>query len=187
MEDRVLPSPNTIPAPFSQGECQELMGLLRSFDGEVYPFTEPSAILMYGADSAVAHTEMQAIMHSRVVARILMRTAQWRQVKFRPHKALPQVPADQPNAAARRPSSFRQTLADIFASTVCLGIPYAFMSRMYNHRFDEEGFGSMRSSNAGPMMMIAGCACLVVSVLARRRILFWSLFPFRRVSVCVFF
>lgn len=31
--DRLLPSHRSIPAPFTQDECQELMGLLRSFGG----------------------------------------------------------------------------------------------------------------------------------------------------------
>lgn len=31
--DRLLPSHRTVPAPFTQEECQELMSLLRSFGG----------------------------------------------------------------------------------------------------------------------------------------------------------
>jgi hypothetical protein len=34
--DRLLPSQRPVPPPFSQNECQELMNLLRSFDGSEY-------------------------------------------------------------------------------------------------------------------------------------------------------
>jgi hypothetical protein len=55
--DRLLPSDRTVPAPFAQDECQELMSLLRSFGSE-------------------QETGFQAIVHSRIVARILLRLGQ---------------------------------------------------------------------------------------------------------------
>lgn len=36
LPDRLLPSHRTIPAPFTQEECQELMSLLRSFGGKLF-------------------------------------------------------------------------------------------------------------------------------------------------------
>ncbi|KDQ63954.1 hypothetical protein JAAARDRAFT_118388 [Jaapia argillacea MUCL 33604] len=152
--DCLLPSPKPAPPPFNQAECQELMTLLRSLGG------------------APAESRTQAIVQTRVVARILMRVAQWRQHHFRPHKPLPR---DASRSSLRRPEPripFRRTITDFFISALCLGIPYIFIDRAHHRRADEEGNGGLK--NAGPMLMIGACACLLAAVLLSASVTFLS-------------
>ncbi|EPQ58857.1 hypothetical protein GLOTRDRAFT_69836 [Gloeophyllum trabeum ATCC 11539] len=147
--DCLLPSSRHAVAPFEQGECQELMTLLRSLEGK---------------------SKTQSVVHTRIVSKILMRVAQWRQSNFRPHKPLPNDASKSSHVERRVP--FRRTLFDFVVSVVCLGIPYIFMDRTSHRRLDEES--NLR--NAGPMLMIGACACLLAAILLSASVTFLS-FP----------
>ncbi|KAI0337961.1 hypothetical protein BDW22DRAFT_1338908 [Trametopsis cervina] len=135
--DCLLPSERTIPPAFSPQECQELMTLLRS-------------------DAAPNN----AVVRTRIVARVLLRQAQWRQHYFRPTKPLPNEFNKGPIPSTRR-VPFRRAFADVIMSILCLGIPYLFMDRSSRHHIDEES--GMRSQ--GPVLIIGACACLVAAVI----------------------
>ena len=142
------------------------MGLLQSFQKE--------------------SSRSSTLVHTRVVARVLLRvgaciphslspfptltfsstifilsplpSVQWRQHYFRPNRPLPRYMTKGPTRLERR-MPFRRFFLDIIMGLFCLGIPYLFVDRSQHHRLDEES--GLRSP--GPMLMIGGCACLVVS------------------------
>jgi len=137
--DCLLPSERTVPPAFNPQECQELMALLKS-DGN-------------GASG-------NSIVRNRIVARVLLRQAQWRQHYFRPSRPLPND-INKASAPGHRRIPFRRAFMDVIMSILCLGIPYLFMDRTSHHRIDEES--GMRSQ--GPILIIGACACLVAAVI----------------------
>ncbi|KAI0774712.1 hypothetical protein BD413DRAFT_472169 [Trametes elegans] len=145
--DCLLPAARPAPPPFAPQECQELMNLLRSFDS-----TSKSAV----------------VVQTRIVSRVLLRVAQWRQVNYRPDKPLPR---DAIKGVPEPRIPFRRALLDFFVGCLCLGIPYIFMSRTHYHSFDEES----GIHTAGPMLMLTACACLVAAVVLSASVTFLSL------------
>ncbi len=158
--DRLLPNHRSLPAPFSQEECQELLSLLRSFP-----------------DQGEA---IQAVVQNRIIARVLLRVgrfhlfryrltpliryflAHWRQAHFRSTKPLPDDVGSGPIQPPKRPRSIGRVFIDFIVSCVCLGIPYIFFQRNNYHRLDEEsGF-----RQCAPLFCIGACTCLVVSLLS---------------------
>ncbi|KAF9008065.1 hypothetical protein BDQ17DRAFT_1237288 [Cyathus striatus] len=149
--DRLLPSHHAIPAPFTQEECQELNNLLRSYNTD--------------------NPNDQGIQ-TRIVSRILLRVARWRQIHFRPDKPLPKdVTVHESRAAAARQRPFRRIALDIFISCICLGIPYIFVERGQHHRIDVES--GIRAP--GPMFIIGACTCLVAAIVLSASVTFLSL------------
>ncbi|PSR83451.1 hypothetical protein PHLCEN_2v5723 [Hermanssonia centrifuga] len=146
--DYLLPSQQPTPAPFSPQECQELMGLLKAFDN---------------------NSNRIEVVHIRVVSRVLLRFAQWRQQNFRPNKPLPNDTSRSIQPERRRP--YRRAFMDVIMSILCLGIPYLFMGRSSPHRVDEEG--AVRSH--GPIVVIGACACLIAAVILSASVTFLSL------------
>jgi len=139
--DCLLPSARPIPPPFSQDECQELIKLLETLGHQNL-------------------SESQNVVHTRIVSRVLMRLAQWRQHYFRPDRPLPK------DASNRQPrwggKTFSSRLMDLFMSTVCLGLPYLFLRRANHLRItDEESV----ARSAGPMLAIGACSCLVAAII----------------------
>lgn len=149
--DRLLPSNQVVPAPFTQEECQELNSLLRSFNAD------------------------QDGIQTRLVARILIRVGEhkstkiltkilntleaiWRQAFFRPNKPLPKDVVSSVHPTIRRRRPIIRSFFDIIISVICLGIPYIFYERHAQHRIDEES--NLRS--IGPMFIIGACTCIVV-------------------------
>ncbi|KII94553.1 hypothetical protein PLICRDRAFT_98675 [Plicaturopsis crispa FD-325 SS-3] len=151
--DRLLPSDRPISPPFSQEECGELMGLLRSFSGSSF-------------DSSI-----NTVVHTRAVARILMRIGQWRQAYFRPQKPLPRDAVKDGLRYSGRRIPFSRAAFDFVVSVVCLGIPYIFMNRSHFHRVDEEG----GLQSAGPMLVVGACACLIAAIVLSASVTFISL------------
>jgi hypothetical protein len=117
--ERLLPSHRAIPAPFTQEECQELMTLIRSFGDD--------------------HDDDHGIQ-TRIVSRVLLRVAHWRQSYFRPNKPLPTNVGSNLSRlpiTPRRP--FRRVIIDFVVSCLFLGIPYIFFERTrFSSRIDEE-------------------------------------------------
>ncbi|EJD01731.1 uncharacterized protein FOMMEDRAFT_90143 [Fomitiporia mediterranea MF3/22] len=137
--ERLLKSNRRAPPPFTQHECQELIGILRNTSG--------------------SESTVQASIQTRVVARILRRIVQWKQHFFRPEKPLPRgVDSISRN---QRSGPNRKTFADFIAVWLCLGIPYLYASR-HAYRFDEEG-GLLRS--AGPMLVVGATVCIAAMIL----------------------
>ncbi|KAI0065971.1 hypothetical protein BV25DRAFT_1868650 [Artomyces pyxidatus] len=62
--DRLLPSSHSAPPPFTQEECQELIALLHSLDG---------------------NSTTQSIVRTRVIAKIFLRITTWRQGRSKHH------------------------------------------------------------------------------------------------------
>ncbi|KJA17727.1 hypothetical protein HYPSUDRAFT_146154 [Hypholoma sublateritium FD-334 SS-4] len=150
--DRLLPSARPIPAPFSQEECQELMTLLRSFHDD--------------------HHHDDHGIQTRVVSRILLRVALWRQTYFRPNKPLPSDAGSVFNELPVRRRPFHRTLFDFVVSCLCLGIPYLFLERTrMSTRIDHES-GVLRSN---PMIIIGACTCLVAAIVLSASVTFLSL------------
>lgn len=139
--DCLLPSARPVPPPFSQDECQELIRLLETLG-------HPDL------------SESQSVVHTRIVSRVLMRLAQWRQHYFRPDRPLPKDASNrQPRGTGK---TFSSRLRDLFMSTVCLGLPYLFMRRANPLRItDEESV----ARSAGPMLAIGACSCLVAAII----------------------
>jgi len=151
--DRLLPLSRSIPPPFTQGECQELMSLLRSFGAT------PDA------------SGFQMVVHTRIVARILLRMARWRQSHFRPHRPLPHDAQKTSHTHRRHQTSFVRTLVDFLVGFICLGIPYFFIDRSHHFRVDEEsGLHAV-----GPMLVVGACSCLVAAVILTASVTFMSL------------
>ncbi|KAJ6576996.1 hypothetical protein DFH09DRAFT_914159 [Mycena vulgaris] len=156
--DRLLPPQQLpMPPPFTQNECQELLGLLRSFND--MPQTEAG---------------IQSIVLTRIVSRILLRVAHWRQHHFRPHKPLPTETSG--NHHLRRHSNspgFVRTVAEVLASCLLLGVPYLFYNRAGFHRADAEGGTAERS--VLPVLVLGACTCLLAALLLSASITFLSL------------
>ncbi|TFK61040.1 hypothetical protein BDN72DRAFT_863919 [Pluteus cervinus] len=149
--DRLLPNHRSLPAPFSQEECQELLSLLRSFP-----------------DQGEA---IQAVVQNRVIARVLLRVAHWRQVHFRSTKPLPDDVGSGPIQPPKRARSIGRVFIDFIVSCVCLGIPYIFFQRNNYHRLDEEsGF-----RQGAPLFVIGACTCLVAAIVLSASVTFLSL------------
>ncbi|PIL37575.1 hypothetical protein GSI_01269 [Ganoderma sinense ZZ0214-1] len=146
--DCLLPSTRPAPPPFAPQECQELMNLLRSFDS--------------GSTNAL-------VVQTRVVSRVLLRVAQWRQVYFRPNKPLPKDAIKGVTEPHGKP--FRRAVLDFIVGCLCLGIPWLFVSRTRSTSFDEES----GLYSAGPMLMICACACLVAAVILSASVTLLSL------------
>ncbi|KAI0638617.1 hypothetical protein C8Q77DRAFT_1047520 [Trametes polyzona] len=145
--DCLLPAARPAPPPFAPQECQELMNLLRSSD--------PSS-------------KNAVVVQTRLVSRVLLRVAQWRQIYYRPDKPLP------PDAIKGAPETrvpFRRALLDFFISCLCLGIPFIFMTRTHHHSFDEES----GLHAAGPMLMLSACSCIVAAVILSASVTLLSL------------
>ncbi|KAH9833855.1 uncharacterized protein C8Q71DRAFT_772821 [Rhodofomes roseus] len=139
------------PPPFSPQECQELMGLLHSFN------EDPTDV---------------SLVQNRIVARVLLRVAQWRQHHFRPDKPLPQVALTGGSAHRwRRRTPLSRTAVDFLIACLCLGLPYFFTDRSRHRRIDVES--GVRS--AGPILIIGACACLLAAVVLSASVTFISL------------
>ncbi|KAJ7189995.1 hypothetical protein GGX14DRAFT_483998 [Mycena pura] len=154
--DRLLPPQELpVPPPFTQSECQELLGLLRSF-----------------GDAPQTEAGIQSIVHTRMVSRILLRVAHWRQHHFRPHKPLP---VETSGAYHLRPRSagFVRTAADVLMSCLLLGVPFLFYNRPGYHRADAEGGAVQRSIL--PVLVVGACTCLLAAILLSASITFLSL------------
>ncbi|KAL0568569.1 hypothetical protein V5O48_013414 [Marasmius crinis-equi] len=160
--DRLL-RPSNASSPFTQDECKHLLDHLKSF-GDMR--NDPS------------NSGIQSFVHTRVVARVLMRSTQWRQATFRPHKPFPQ---DVPNTKRHvvhptPPVPFRKRFLDFIVSIFFLGVPYIFMNRMHPARFlDEEGGMNVLRGAAAPMMVIGACTCLVAAIILSASVTFLSL------------
>jgi hypothetical protein len=151
--DRLLPLSRPVPPPFTQGECQELMSLLRSFG------------------SASDASGIQTIVHTRIVARILLRMAHWQQSHFRPQRPLPHDAHKTSHTHSRHKTSFIRALTDFLVGFICLGIPYFFADRSHHYRMDEES----GLHSAGPILVIGACSCLVAAVILTASVTFMSL------------
>ncbi|GLB34349.1 hypothetical protein LshimejAT787_0112330 [Lyophyllum shimeji] len=150
--DRLLPSHRTIPAPFTQEECQELMSLLKSFDQ--------------------AEGGLQTVVHTRIVCRILLRVAHWRQQHFRPNKPLPSDVGGRDISLPKDRRPLRRALTDFIISCLCLGIPYLFFERSRPCRLDEES--GVRGA-AGPTFIVGACTCLIAAIVLSASVTFLSL------------
>jgi len=93
-----------------------------------------------------------------VISQTAIQPAHWRQVHFRPEKALP---LDATHRGRRMSSRlpFPRTIVDFFVSFLCLGIPYFFIERSNVFRADEES--GLRG--VVPKLVIWASTCLVVS------------------------
>ncbi|CAA7259460.1 unnamed protein product [Cyclocybe aegerita] len=151
--DRLLPSHRAIPAPFSQEECQELINILRSFN----------------SDSQQDDNGIQ----TRVVARILLRVAQWRQTYFRPNKPLPKDVGTPIGALPVQRRPFRRAVFDLLISCLCLGIPYLFIERARVALRGADHESGLRHSS--PMLIIGACTCLVAAIVLSASVTFLSL------------
>ncbi|KAJ3764470.1 hypothetical protein EV361DRAFT_805249 [Lentinula raphanica] len=158
--DRLLPSQSGVSPPFDQAECQELNNILRSFGND-----------------ANGESGIQAVLHTRLVSRVLMRVARWRQINFRPNKPLPQDISNKRRFNRARPSGFQRTILDVVVMIVFLGVPSLFVSRSNHallHRVDEES-GLFSPRSAGPILLLGGCACLVAAIVLSASVTFLSL------------
>ncbi|KAI0751191.1 hypothetical protein C8Q80DRAFT_1251035 [Daedaleopsis nitida] len=145
--DSLIPTAQPAPPPFAPQECQELMNLIRSFDE-----TSNNAL----------------IVQTRVIARVLLRISQWKQVSFRPDKPLPR---DAIKGIPKKRTPIARALLDFVIGCLCLGIPYIFLGRSSYQSFDEES----GLYSAGPMLMVSACACLVAAVILSASVTFLSL------------
>ncbi|KAJ7732450.1 hypothetical protein B0H16DRAFT_1581508 [Mycena metata] len=154
--DRLLPPQQApLPPPFTQSECQELLGLLRSF----------------GEDTSQAEQGIQSIVLTRIVSRILMRVGHWRQHHFRPHKSLPMEHTGNHHLRYRAHSpGFLRTVGEVLASVLLLGVPYLFYNRANFHRVDAEG--GITARNMLPVLLIGACTCLLAAILLSASITF---------------
>ncbi|KAJ7111754.1 hypothetical protein C8R44DRAFT_252675 [Mycena epipterygia] len=147
--DRLLPPQHTpLPPPFTASECHELLGFVRPY-GDMQP-----------GDAGI-----QSIVLTRIVSRIFMRVAHWRQHHFRSHKPLPtdhhrQHHLQQNNAYA---PGFVRRAADVLAACLLLGVPYLFYTRAGPNRLDAEGGAAARNTML-PMLVVGACTCLLVSL-----------------------
>ncbi|KAG6332906.1 hypothetical protein ID866_6184 [Astraeus odoratus] len=135
--DRLLSHPQPVQPPFSQDECQELLRLVN----------DPR--------------QLSSLSYNRMIARILLRVAHWRQVHFRPHKPLPR---DVSTLHPSRESPMLRTVLEIVVGILCLGIPFLFVDRArYTSHFDVEGNTAPPSS--APLFIVGACACLVSAII----------------------
>ncbi|KAF7304639.1 hypothetical protein MKEN_01177800 [Mycena kentingensis (nom. inval.)] len=160
--DRLLPpQEQPLPPPFSPAECQELLGLLRTFD---VPQNEAG---------------IQNVVLTRIVSRIMLRVAHWRQYHLRPHKALP---TDAWTNMAKQPrpqrSGWIRSAIDIIVSCILLGIPFLFYDKRAGGGFglrDAEGARSIVQRNIIPVLLVGACTCLLAAILLSASITFLSL------------
>ncbi|KAJ7063979.1 hypothetical protein C8F01DRAFT_983936 [Mycena amicta] len=162
--DRLLPpqeQERPLPSPFTQGECQELLGVLRSF-----------------GDVPQAETGIQSIVLTRIVSRIMLRVAHWRQHHFRPHKPLPvdfwAGSGSTQSQARSQKAGFVRTAMDILVSCLLLGVPFLFYSKHGALRSDAEG-GGIVQRNVIPVLVVGACTCLLAALLLSASITFLSL------------
>ncbi|KAJ8073958.1 hypothetical protein PM082_012242 [Marasmius tenuissimus] len=161
--DRLLRPADTTTAPFTQEECKHLLDHMKQF-GDMQ--NDPS------------NSGIQSFVHTRVVARVLMRSTQWRQATFRPRKPFPQDVSNTKRHVVHpvSPVPFRKRFLDFIVSIFFLGVPYIFLHRMHPSRLmDEEGGIGVLKSAAGPMMVIGACTCLVAAIILSASITFLSL------------
>ncbi|TEB20886.1 hypothetical protein FA13DRAFT_1757693 [Coprinellus micaceus] len=157
--DRILPSQKPVPPPFGPSECDELRKLINSF-----PADSPD-------DNGI---------QTRVVARVLLRVASWRQAHFRSHKPLPKdvKPVPPTSLAGRRASAVGKSVLrlvwDLFVVLVCLGLPYIFVEKRNR---DEEGWhGELRTEGSGGSIFAVGViSCLVSAVILSASVTFLTL------------
>ncbi|KAJ7243083.1 hypothetical protein C8J57DRAFT_1437696 [Mycena rebaudengoi] len=159
--DRLLPPQHEepLPSPFTQSECQELLGIMRSF-----------------GDNPQSETGIQSIVLTRIVSRILLRVAHWRQQHFRPDKPLPVEPSVNGHLARHgsRRVGFGRTVLEVLVSCLLLGVPYLFYKRPGAHTStDAEGGIGGRSSL--PALVVGACTCLLAAILLSASITFLSL------------
>lgn len=136
--DPLLAHPQPIPPPFTQDECRKLLGHLN----------DPNL--------------RSTTTHTRMIARILLRVAHWRQTHFRPYKPLPRdVPIMQ---RPKRHVPIGRMIVDIITGIICLGIPFFLVDRStYGGHVDLEG--NVVSNSGGPLFIAGACACLVAAVI----------------------
>lgn len=136
--DPLLAHPQPIPPPFTQDECHKLLGHLN----------DPNL--------------RSTTTHTRMIARILLRVAHWRQTHFRPYKPLPRdVPIMQ---RPKRHVPIGRMIVDIITGILCLGIPFFLVDRSnYGGHVDLEG--NVVSNSGGPLFLAGACACLVAAVI----------------------
>lgn len=162
------------------------MSLLRSFGSKRRQFSTVerrlnAAFIIAASDAS----GIQTIVHTRIVARILLRMgkyylelvlfsclilihiAHWQQSHFRPQRPLPHDAHKTSHTHSRHKTSFIRALTDFLVGFICLGIPYFFVDRSHHYRMDEES----GIHSAGPILVIGACSCLVVSTSARYYIL----------------
>ncbi|KAJ3512998.1 hypothetical protein NMY22_g15172 [Coprinellus aureogranulatus] len=158
--DHLLPSQKPVPAPFTPEECQELMTLLKSFT--------PNAPDDNGIET-------------RVVARVLLRVAIWRQKYFRSHKPLPKDVKTPPSTsssylATETGKSVSKAVWDMFVVVVCLGLPYIFVENRRQRMDHEHGWASGGSSrSATPAFIVGIISCLVAAIILSASVTFISL------------
>jgi len=111
------------------------------------------------------------VAHTRMVAGILLRVVRWKQLHFRPHKALPRDIHFRPFMPRRLTSSGPSVFAEMCMSTICLGIPYYFANRQSHGQARVEE-GVMRP---GPMATIGGSIALVAALILSASVTFLTL------------
>ncbi|KIJ07455.1 hypothetical protein PAXINDRAFT_19360 [Paxillus involutus ATCC 200175] len=132
---------------WSQEECQELIKLLNESSHPMTP------------------------AYTRIVARVLLRVAHWRQAHFRPYKPLPR---DVSYLQHPRNTPIVRTIMEILIGILCLGIPFMFVDRArYNGHFDVEGSHVPESTT--PLFVIGACACLVSAIILSASVTLMSL------------
>ncbi|KIJ11001.1 hypothetical protein PAXINDRAFT_85218, partial [Paxillus involutus ATCC 200175] len=145
--DRLLTHPQPIPPLFSQEECQELIKLLNESSHPMTP------------------------AYTRIVARVLLGVAHWRQAHFRPYKPLPR---DVSYLQPPRSAHIVHTIVGILIGILCLGIPFMFVDRVrYNGHFDVEGSHVPESTT--PLFVIGACACLMSAIILSASVTLMSL------------
>ncbi|TDL30084.1 hypothetical protein BD410DRAFT_51905 [Rickenella mellea] len=150
--DNLLKSKGPVRPPFSQEECKELLGVLRSLSG--------------------TETDVQVLVQTRIVSRILLRVAQWRQQHLRPDKPLPRDATTRAvHRHHRRVQAYRMSAMDVVLAWLCFGIPFFFANRHGYQRFDEES--GMRT--AGPFLVVGASACLVAAIILSASVTFLAL------------
>ncbi|KAI6143945.1 hypothetical protein BKA82DRAFT_3983509, partial [Pisolithus tinctorius] len=146
--DWLLAHPQLIQPPFSQEECQEPLRLLN----------DPR--------------QQSTLLYTCMVTHVLLRTAHWCQVNFRPHKLLPR---DIIAAHTSRQTPMLHMAVEILIGILCLGIPFLFVDRArYSGHFDVEGNASMQSS--APLFVVGACTCLVSAIILSASVMLIS-FP----------
>jgi len=181
LTDRLLPSHRAIPPPFTQEECQELKGILKTFNqGESLSVSQLRTLANHPLQRTNKETmasklalslgscfELVSGRHHSVYLAANQGTykAQWRQMHFRPNKPLPQDIDFGGRALPVQRRPFRRAFFDFVFSCICLGIPYLFLerARLAGTRTADEESGLLRGP--APMFIIGACTCLMVSPL----------------------
>jgi len=74
LTDRVLPSHRGIPPPFTQEECQELRGILKSFNPGGFRLRLP--VENFSQSSVLENEQGDNGIQTRIIARILIRVGE---------------------------------------------------------------------------------------------------------------